>query len=133
MNSPSQTGGQINISFDEESNTNCSQFNCGQHAINITFSNSATTFNDAQTEIEQLFTNLHTMLLDKMNDRDKIRLVFFHDSFLEGPIRLPFISKKDFVKTNLIDNFNHVIQSYRIANCNIDCMLFTIKLRTIGI
>ena len=44
MNSPSQTGGQINITLDEETNTNCAQFNCEQHAINITFTNSATSF-----------------------------------------------------------------------------------------
>ena len=82
MNWPSQTGGHTNITLDEETNTNCEKFYCEQHAINITFSNSATSFDEAQLEIEQLFTYLHTMLLTKMNERDKIPLVFFHDSFL---------------------------------------------------
>ena len=82
MNSPSQTGGQINITLDEETNTNCAQFNCEQHAINITFTNSATSFDEAQLEIEKLFTNLHTIFVNKnKRERDKIRLVFFHDSF----------------------------------------------------
>ena len=55
-----------------------------------------------------------------MNDKDKIRLVFFHDDFKEGPVRFPFLSKDQFVLTNLINNFNSVIQSYSEIRVNND-------------
>ena len=113
-----QFGGNINVDLDEDGSSNCAQFNCTQHKINIKFGRSARTFGDAQNEIYEMFEQLHVALNAKIGERDKIRLVFFHDQLLEGPIRFPFLSKKDFLNNNILNNFNSVIQSFREIQIN---------------
>ena len=117
---PNQYGGRISINLDQQASSRSSKFNCEQLNIKMTFDNSSKSFGEAQNEIKSLFKDLHLQLLAKMNDKDKIRLVFFHDDFKEGPVRFPFLSKDQFVLTNLINNFNSVIQSYREIRVNND-------------
>ncbi|CAF0960582.1 unnamed protein product [Brachionus calyciflorus] len=52
-----------------------------------------------------------------MGDKDKIRIVFFHDS-LERPISLSFMSKTALTAEGLVENFEHVAQSYKSLKIN---------------
>jgi hypothetical protein len=52
-----------------------------------------------------------------LNERDKIRVVFFHDS-LDRPISIPFVTKSTLSPENLLSNFEHVAQSYKTVKLN---------------
>ncbi len=79
-------------------------------------------------KIQHLFTELHSKLISKMNDSDKLRLLFHHDSFREGPIRIPFLPKKNFAVYNLINNFKSFIQSYKEIAINNDQKLHAVAI-----
>jgi hypothetical protein len=113
-----QLGGRVEMTFSEPTTSISNRFNCEQLTIKIAFGNTSKTFEEANNEIQNLFTDLHSKLIAKKNDSDKIRLVFHHDSFQEGPIRIPFLSKNNFAVYNLINNFKSVTQSYKEITMN---------------
>ncbi|CAF1038238.1 unnamed protein product, partial [Brachionus calyciflorus] len=86
-----QTGGVLNYQIDNTFNNYNKKFNCTTSTYNISFSTNSKTFSEAHSDIENVFKALQAEFSSKMREKDKIRIVFFHDS-LDRPISLPFMS-----------------------------------------
>ncbi|CAF1102724.1 unnamed protein product [Brachionus calyciflorus] len=112
-----QTGGVLNYQIDNTFNNYNKKFNCTTSTYNISFSTNAKTFTEAHSDIENAFKALHAEFSSKMREKDKIRVVFFHDS-LDRPISLPFMSKTQLTPVGLLENFEHVAQSYKSVKLN---------------
>ena len=63
---------------------NCARFNCEQHTIECSFKSVNKTFAQAQSEVTQMFIELHKKMLDLMIDKDKIRITFFTKTSIVG-------------------------------------------------
>ncbi|CAF0964145.1 unnamed protein product [Brachionus calyciflorus] len=112
-----QTGGVLNYQIDNTFNNYNKKFNCTTSTYNISFSTNAKPFTEAHSDIENAFNALHAEFSSKMLDKDKIRVVFFHDS-LDRPISHPFMSKSQLTPTGFLENFEHVAQSYKSVKLN---------------
>ncbi|CAF0802638.1 unnamed protein product [Brachionus calyciflorus] len=85
-----QIGGSLNFQITNTSSNLNRKFNCT--TTNISFSSNSKNFETAHSDIENAFRTLYAEFISQMGDKDKIRIIFFHDS-LESPISLPFMSK----------------------------------------
>jgi len=113
-----QKGGQNNLYTITNTQTgHCSKFDCDQETFNIKFNNINKTFDEAQSEITQMFIDLHRKFENMMTDHDYIRVTFVHKDF-DRPIGYPFMTKKTLMSTNLQHTFESVIQSYRDIEIN---------------
>ena len=113
-----QTGGQTNdITINHLFVNQYVGFNCEQHTFECKFKPVNKTFSESFTELNQMFTNLHTKILNLLHEKDYIRLTFFHEEFKQG-IGYPFMSKNQLLKENLQDKFESIIQSYKTINMN---------------
>ena len=56
-------------------------------------------------------------MLAMLNEKDKIRITFFHEAFDRG-IGYPFMDKSQLQTLNLQEKFDSVIQSYKTINMN---------------
>ncbi|CAF1132627.1 unnamed protein product, partial [Brachionus calyciflorus] len=86
------------------------------YQIDNTFNNYNKKFN-SHSYIENAFKALQAEFSSKMREKDKIRVVFFHDS-LDRPISLPFMSKTQLTPVGHLENFEHVAQSYKSVKLN---------------
>jgi hypothetical protein len=95
----------------------CVRFNCEQHRIECTFKTVNKTFAQAKNELTDMFIKLHRKMLNLINNKDQIRITFFHDDFSHG-IGYPFMDKNQLQNTNLQEKFDAICQSYSTINMN---------------
>ena len=113
-----QMGGQNNLyNITNSFNSRCAKFNCEQKTFDIKFNDVSKTFGQAQSEITQLFVDLHTKFANLMGPKDYIRVTFMHKEF-DRPIGYPFMTKNTLMTTNLQHTFENVIQSYKSIKMN---------------
>lgn len=105
------------FSIVQTSNSTCKKFHCEQKVYNIEFKETSLTFGQAQTEINNLFVDIHIKFADLMSDKDFIRITFLHDEF-DHPIGYPFMNKQTLLTTNLQETFFAVTQSYKTVSMN---------------
>jgi hypothetical protein len=113
---PNQIGNN-GITINNELIGRCKKFNCEQHSFDIKFDSVSKTFAQAKNEISKMFTDLHSKFLNLMGPKDSLRITFFHTEF-DRPVGYPFMKKSVLETTNLQDNFENVIQSYREISMN---------------
>jgi hypothetical protein len=103
----------FNIEKEEVVTANCQLFKCNKYQFKVSFRNGfgTKTFGEATEQLTEMFTKLHSDILQLMRNKDKVRVVLFHDS-LAYPIGYSFMDKEEFVTVNLEDTFFQVIQSY---------------------
>lgn len=103
----------FNIERNQVVTGNSTKFKCNTYVYKVKYtSNIDKTFGELTSAFTNLFTELHSNMLDLVNGKDKIRVLINHSSF-DTPISFPFLNKDDFLKINLQDSFFQVIQSYR--------------------
>ena len=113
-----QMGGSNNLyNISSTLDGRCAKFNCEQKTFNIKFNDVRKTFGQAQSEITQLFVDLHTKFANMMSPKDYIRVTFMHQEF-DRPIGYPFMNKNTLMSTNLQHTFENVIQSYKTIEMN---------------
>ena len=87
-------------------------FGLEQKLFSIEYPDNLQTFDEASNEIERMLREVHMVFTSTMQNRDKIRAVFFHKDF-RSCIDLPFLKKTQFTVDLLIESFENVIQSYK--------------------
>lgn len=102
----------MNFSITQTSESTNSDYNLTEINFNVRISDRERTFDEADNDINEMFISISETFRQKMDTNDKIRIVFYHDDFLES-IDIPFVSKKNFTAKLLIDSFQNVIQSYK--------------------
>ena len=113
-----QVGGDSDdIVLDHSLVNQCVRFDCEQHRIECRFKTVNKTFAQAKNELTELFIKIHRKMLSLINNKDQIRITFFHEDFSHG-IGYPFMDKNQLQNTNLQDKFDAVCQSYRTVNMN---------------
>jgi len=112
-----QIGGVLNYNIVKTSSATNKKFNCTQITYNLAFSNNSKSFTDAYNDIMGAFEALCAEFVNQMGDKDKIRIIIFHDS-LQRPISTPFLNKHFVNSYNLMTNFEHVAQSYKTVKLN---------------
>ena len=113
-----QTGGQDqDVVLRHSLVNNCVRFNCEQHTIECSFKAVDKTFSQAQHEISQMFVKIHQKMLGLLNEKDQIRITFFHEDF-DRAIGYPFMGKRELQNLNLQEKFDSIIQSYKTINMN---------------
>jgi hypothetical protein len=96
----------------EISYKNSTKWNCQTRAYEIDFSDNPLSFIEANEEIWQMFFELHNKCLELMDQKDLIRVVFFHEQF-DKPVSSPFEKKEKFKERNLLDLLFKNVQSAR--------------------
>jgi len=107
-----QVGSGINFritSLDQSINT---KFQCMQLLYELSFSDADRTFAESTNDLENLFKDLHSKFTQNLDERDQIRMVFFHDS-LNQPISLPFMESSELTPNLIMTKFENVVQSYK--------------------
>ena len=113
-----QSGGESDdILLDHTVVNNCVRFNCEQHRIECTFKPVNKSFSQATNDLRDLFIKLHRKMLNLINNKDRIRITFFHDEFSHG-IGYPFMDKNQLLNINLQEKFESICQSYKTITMN---------------
>lgn len=99
-----QFGGVLTHNIAETSRSYHKKFKCSTTKFNIQFNRNVRTFAQAADEIQQAFVDIHQEFTARMGERDKIRIIFDHDSF-HFPIALPFMSKNTFNPVTMYQTF----------------------------
>ena len=109
-----QYGGQQNFYTLVKTLTRSNKkFRCEETQYDLRLSiTESLTFDELNTELRNMFLNIYNEFTSKMGDRDKIRMVFFHDQF-EYPVSIQFMYKRSITVDHLINKFEKTTQSYR--------------------
>ena len=121
-----QTGGNSN-NIVETSSSRSEKFKTTTQIYKIEFKPSNTLLGDANNEITELFADLHVRINEIVNESDMIRLYFTHRHF-NWPMRIPFMSKNNFLKFNIRETFASIAQSYRSIELNKDNALTAVAI-----
>ena len=110
---PWQTGCSITSQVIGRSN----MFKTTTTSYTIEFPDSNTEIGQASDEIENLFDDFQSRVLNLLEERDYVRYYVVHDEFFY-PIRCAFMSKDNFRRHKAIDTFANVAQSYKSQKLN---------------
>jgi hypothetical protein len=102
----------MNFSIDQVAEIPIDLFGLNEYYYEISFSNVNLTFEEAISLVEDMVANLVDALRSKMKTSDKIALTFDHSQFFL-PISIPFMRKKNFTNSLVLEYLMHVTQSYK--------------------
>ena len=102
----------MNFTITQTSESSNLDYDLTQINYDIRINDRERTFDEANDDLNEMFISISETFRQKMEANDKIRIVFYHDDFLES-IDIPFVSKKNLNAKLLIDSFQNVIQSYK--------------------
>ena len=122
----------MNFSITENQESVNSDYGLTQMNFTVKISDRERTFDEASEDIHNMFTQISEFFIRKMNENDKIRIVFNHDDFSTS-IDLPFVSRNKFTARLLIDSFENVIQSFKDSYVSSNSFKVTVQIQSMPI
>ena len=74
-------GSDDDIILDHTLVNQCVRFDCVQHRLECRFKTVNKTFSQARNELTELFIKIHRKMMSLINNKDQIRITFFHEDF----------------------------------------------------